>query len=450
MPALQTASQDRSPFITLLLVVELVAAFICLVLFTEGLLPRLFSTEYGNDTSAFLRKMWIPVYLLVLGGCAWKLPTLFKTTIRLPFLIILLVLVAASTTWSIDPEVTERRAIAVIASTMAGLFLAVRYDWRTLIRLFGAVWFFMALVAFTAGLVAPGFAIMDEIHPGAWKGLWWEKNALGGHMARASFILGFLVLLDKPLRPLWVGGTLLCIALVLLSTSKTALLGLLLGFGVLAGAAWMRRGVFTTISSIWLGVVLVGLFASVMTLAPGVIFQLLGRDATLTGRTDIWAVLISAIGDRPWLGYGYGAFWGLESMPAYRVRMATEWLVPTAHNGWLETALAIGLLGVGALLMNYLLLMIRASWLAVSSWMGVFVLGVSLQYLLFSLSESIALQQNTIVWVTYVTVVAKTALTTRDMTKKQPERVPPGAATPSVGRAGLVSPRRNPGLLRTR
>lgn len=406
----QTASPDKTLLQQFLFCAEIGLAFTCMVMFSEGLLPRLFSTEYASDSSDILRKLWLPVYALVLLGCLWKLPVLIRVGLRMPFLVLLLALTGASLTWSIDPEITERRAIAVIATSMAGIFLAVRYDWRTLIRLLGAVWIFMAIVSFVSRVVAPGLAIMDEVHPGAWRGLWWEKNALGGHMARGAFVCAFLLFLDRPWRAVWGVGVLLCAALVLLSTSKTALLGMVFGFGVIFAGAWMKRGVVTTLSSLWLGVVLVGMAGLLLALMPEVVFGLLGRDATLTGRTDIWSALIDAIQDRPWLGYGYGAFWGLDSMPAYRVRMATEWLVPTAHNGWLETALSVGLLGLGLLMLNYLLLVVRASIMAVNSWMGIFALGVAGQFLLFSLSESIALQQNAIVWVTYVAIAAKTAL----------------------------------------
>ena len=63
MPASPTGLQDsqRTPTQTVILTVELGLAFICLVLFTEGLLPRLFASEYNTDSSAFLRLLWLPV-----------------------------------------------------------------------------------------------------------------------------------------------------------------------------------------------------------------------------------------------------------------------------------------------------------------------------------------------------------------------------------------------------
>ncbi|WP_300380944.1 O-antigen ligase [Henriciella sp.] len=445
MPVSQTASPDRPPLLILARYAEYALVFVCLVVFTEGLLPRLFASE-SDPESTFLRLLWLPVYALIGIGCAATLPRFLKTVVRLPFLVFILTLACLSWTWSINPEVTERRAIAIFATTLGGLFLAVRYDWRTLLRLLGAVWLFMAVISFASGLLTPGFGVMSEVHPGAWRGMWWEKNALGGHMARAAFLLALLMIVDRPWRLVWGGGLVMSVALVLLSTSKTALLGMMAGFAVLVVAAWMRRGIATTLSTIWLGVISLGAIGLVILIEPQLVFQLLGRDATLTGRTDIWTALLDAIAARPWLGYGYGAFWGLHSEPAYMVRLATEWLVPTAHNGWLETALSIGLIGLGGFMLSFLLLLVRSAWLAVHDWYGVFALGLCGQFLLFSLSESIALQQNTIVWVTYVAVAGKVANSVRN--KMQSVRKAPPIKPSAPGRGSAARPGR-PGLIRT-
>ncbi|RIJ27773.1 O-antigen ligase family protein [Henriciella algicola] len=446
MPASPTGLQDNQLTLTqtVILAVELGLAFVCLVLFSEGLLPRLFASEYDTDSSAFLRLLWLPVYGLVAIGCLWKVREMVSLALRMPFLIALLIVTAASFLWSLDPSLTERRSIAVVATSLAGLYLAARYDWRTLLRLMGAVWLFMAIVSIGAVIVAPGFAIMSEIHPGAWKGLWWEKNTLGGHMARAAFLCAFLYILDRPWRPVWGVAVFLCTALVIASTSKTALLGLMLGFGILFAGWISRKGAGITITCLWSGIVLSSAFAAIMIIEPGIILNLLGRDATLTGRTDIWAVLADAIADRPLLGYGYGAFWQLDSMPAYRVRSAAEWLVPTAHNGWLETALSVGLIGLGLLVANFVLFLLRAAWLSIDNWLGIFALGVAGQFLLFSISESNALQQNSIIWVTYVAIAAKTAISLKRpaATPYSPPRktvASGGPGTPVLDRKGMLA-----------
>lgn len=74
---------------------------------------------------------------------------------------------------------------------------------------------------------------------------------------------------------------------------------------------------------------------------------LIGKDATLTGRTKIWPLVMHAIMVRPLLGYGYRGFWhGLEGASA-NISLADRWIVPAAHNGFLDMWLGLGAVGLG-------------------------------------------------------------------------------------------------------
>jgi O-antigen ligase len=78
------------------------------------------------------------------------------------------------------------------------------------------------------------------------------------------------------------------------------------------------------------------------------IVLLLGKDPTLTGRTAIWRLSIAAAMKRPLLGYGYRAFWhGLQGESA-NLSLAGGWIIPAAHNGFLDLWLGLGAVGVGA------------------------------------------------------------------------------------------------------
>ncbi|WP_049558612.1 O-antigen ligase family protein, partial [Limnoraphis robusta] len=82
-----------------------------------------------------------------------------------------------------------------------------------------------------------------------------------------------------------------------------------------------------------------------MILVVAELLGLIGKDPSLTGRTDLWAWAREMIDKRPWLGYGYTAFWqGLDGGSAYIIR-AARWPVPYSHNGILDLWLDIGLLG---------------------------------------------------------------------------------------------------------
>lgn len=63
----------------------------------------------------------------------------------------------------------------------------------------------------------------------------------------------------------------------------------------------------------------------------------LGRNSTLTGRTEVWAALRPAVMQSPLLGYGYGGFWTTQARELYDIS--------GTHNGYLGVILEIGFLG---------------------------------------------------------------------------------------------------------
>ena len=380
-----------------------------LLVFSEGILPRLLSGDATADGSALLRYLWLPIYAVIFAGIVWKVREVAQTCVRLPFLMGLLAVCAVSFAWSIDPGLTQRRSLAIVMTTAAGLYIGSSYSWRTLLRALAITWFVIAATSFLAALAVPSFGRDFEIHGGAWKGLFFEKNQLGAHMARAALFGAFLLIMDRPYRRYWAVLTGLSLQLVLLSTSKTSLLGLLIGFGILSAAAIMKRGMVFGLVMAWLGVVFSAVGACVLIFAPEFIVTVLGRDLTLTGRTDIWVVLFDFISERPLLGYGYGAFWDDGSNPGNWVREMLEWDAPTAHNGWFEVTLALGLIGLALLALDFLLTIWRAACASINTWTGVFALAFCAQFFLFNLSESASLQQNSIVWLIYVALAAKLA-----------------------------------------
>jgi exopolysaccharide production protein ExoQ len=76
--------------------------------------------------------------------------------------------------------------------------------------------------------------------------------------------------------------------------------------------------------------------------------QSLGRDMTLTTRTDMWPVLLQ-MQDSPVLGAGFNTFWAGPRL--VQLQQALGGFFLQAHNGYLEMYLNGGLVGVGLLLL---------------------------------------------------------------------------------------------------
>lgn len=70
---------------------------------------------------------------------------------------------------------------------------------------------------------------------------------------------------------------------------------------------------------------------------------ILGRDATLTGRTDIWQALL-AQPLNPLLGAGYQSFWQTPAAP--RLGEKFYFILNQAHNGYLEVYIQTGLISL--------------------------------------------------------------------------------------------------------
>ena len=78
----------------------------------------------------------------------------------------------------------------------------------------------------------------------------------------------------------------------------------------------------------------------------------LGRDATFTGRTQVWEFLLNEHTD-PIFGTGYYSLW---STPSFRHRMP-YWMSNSAHNGYLEAYIEGGYIEI-----FFLALMIVSIW----------------------------------------------------------------------------------------
>jgi O-antigen ligase len=82
------------------------------------------------------------------------------------------------------------------------------------------------------------------------------------------------------------------------------------------------------------------------------VLKLLPVDTTFTGRTDIWEFAISSLSLRPFLGYGFAAFWGSDSIDKLVKSDQFEWAATASHshNGYLDTALTMGYPGLALLI----------------------------------------------------------------------------------------------------
>ncbi|MEO6338883.1 MAG: O-antigen ligase [Caulobacteraceae bacterium] len=377
-------------------------------------------TALGGDESAesgLIRALYFPAYFAGMALALSQPWTTIKAAARVPLVWVLLAVVAMSATWSISPDVTFRRSMAISFTTLGGLVIGARYDWRRLLEVMATAFAILAALSLVASAAIPHIGRMaaDTEFPGAWRGLWFDKNGLGSHMALGAAIFTAAAILNPPRRWLWAAFAGLAIMLVLASTSKTSLVALLLGMGAVTFVALVKRGPATAVAATLAAVVGVMAIVCVIAFASDTVFAILGKDATLTGRTKLWAAIARQAELRPWTGYGYAAVWDDKSGwgPAAWIFKRAGFTAQHAHNGWYETWLGLGYIGLIAWGTLFAETWAKTIWAVYRTKGGWFALPFMLVYSITMLTESVAFIYHDFVWVIFTAVSVRLATPAR-------------------------------------
>ncbi|MPR35968.1 O-antigen ligase family protein [Salmonirosea aquatica] len=291
--------------------------------------------------------LWFSIYgitliLLVLRTRA--LPTILGFN---PLILAFILYLTASVSWSQEPDVTLRRTAGIWGPSLFAFYLMCRFDLPMLLKLTSLALGFAAIGSLFYGLALPDQGIMHDESPelqGAWRGLYTHKNSLGQVMLGNAIINLALWRLNKNILILL--GLSLAVVLIILSRSTTSLILLPLGFifpflqQFIHKSVKIQYVVFVLVFILMITIVLIG--AS----AENFVVELTGKDFTFTGRVGLWDMVITSIMQKPLIGYGYGAFWLGEMGESGKINAALELIYDTAHNGYLDLALDLGIIGL--------------------------------------------------------------------------------------------------------
>lgn len=383
------------------------AGFVLLML-TGALIGPVLAPDQGENP--VLRLFWLPSYAITAGLCLWRIKDLLRIWPAIIMLGLLVLLALASRYWSLDPATTQRRVMAMAINGMFALYLGARFRGAALPRLLSLAALWMAVLSLVFVFAMPSVGVHHGVNDGLWRGVWYEKNQMGLYMVIGGIsAAAWQATLPKPkLWPLLTLG--LCTLLMLATASKTSLICLMLGLGLIVALKLIRRGgPALAVVAVWFGVVCLGAGWWIWTEYSATLLTALGKDPTLTGRTGIWAEVLAASEKRPLLGYGYNAFWGLESAPANWIRYQTGWIVPSAHNGWLDVLLGLGWVGVTlaglTVVMGYLGNLFRLNRAGTSE--GFWCIAYLSVFMALSFSESVVLSPQSLPWALCLTVLAR-------------------------------------------
>jgi exopolysaccharide production protein ExoQ len=389
-------------------------------LFLSGALLRIFSDGATDLVTAGDRRFEIVLSILYLAVAMIGFVHLRRTVqsaLNVPALVCLLLLAILSSMWADLPGLVLRRTIGLAGATLFGLVLAADLDFEEQLTVLRRVFRIVATLTLAAWALGPVLGInlvsgesttikgyQVQIEEGAWRGIFNHKNGLGAAMA-----LAILVEWHAPARTMKSKISkalfLSCYAgLLALSHSVTSVVSVCLTILLMFSLETFRHQ-YRLIVPILLLLTICA--AAVIALNVTSITGILGRSADLSGRVELWHWVGVMILNRPMLGYGFSGFWKGASDYSDVIETRIGWSPEYAHNGYLEIALSLGVVGLFLFLWSAGTGLRRAMGLAktAESAEDLWPLAFLIFFLLHNLGECTILWQNSLEWAICVATI---------------------------------------------
>ncbi|MGK7899615.1 MAG: O-antigen ligase family protein [Xenococcus sp. (in: cyanobacteria)] len=399
---------------------------ILILLYSSGIwwhVQSINRTEAGSPGSGLKTIINLGIYLFTFLSIAANWKRFFYVITRDKLFLLLIGIALLSIFWSANPEKSIWISKGLIRVTFFGTYLVTRYSLKEQLRLYAWTFGLASLLSLALCLAIPSQGIQaawgGEI--AGWRGVFYHKNHLGRLMVFSSGIFLLLALSSHKYRWVLATGFSLSLSLLLLSNSKTALLGFLLMlilfplWLILRAKSYNLRMLLLHIALLLIGAI----FVTILGYAEPIL-SFMGKEPTLTGRIPLWTILLENLVKKPFLGYGYEGFW--SSYEGSEVRAQLSW-AGHAHSGFLEVALSLGLFGFSILVLGLLRNYFRAINYArlATTVEGLWPIQVLTTTIFVNLTVGSTFLATNVFWMLYVTTSLSLALQ-RDRQKRNISR----------------------------
>ena len=267
-------------------------------------------------------------------------------------LMLLMLWCAASIIWATEIDVSVRRVVRLfLVSTVALAIVASPITPQRLLRCLIVVTGIVLILNFAFAILFRGSAFDTS---GNLTGLYSHKNTAGIMVMVITLIWISAARHAESTRrrAVYFLGSILGFFFVYLTNSSTAMTVLVIIPMFVIGTIFLARQwggkLFFPASlaavSVALGAMMLMSFKGIrIAELPAVLLA----DPTVTGRVELWGWMFGEIGNRPWLGHGFGSFWNTGATDALK-SLGPKWLqtIQQAHNGYLDALATIGIIGL--------------------------------------------------------------------------------------------------------
>lgn len=389
-------------------VLEYAFIVIALLLISDALTPILYlggghkgvEVSESNPLRLFAA---LSIYSLALVLLYPRLRLAGQLLLKRPEILAIVLWSLASVFWSGAIGPVFRRAAADTLTVAFCFYVVTRYRPDEFLERLMVAMFIGGCASVALCLLVPSMSIHGGAFTGPWYGAYGHKAILGRACAMAIFTCLILRPTHPTLKKIRIANLFLFGFLVVMSQSRSSWLMLIWGLGA-AGLlqilrtrrieAGLKAGIlaFTGVAAITIAVTTFAMLLAAF-----------GRGMDFSGRDDLWRISIMVARDQnEWIGVGYRNFWLGESAREM-AKYFTDWarLPGHGHNGYLDTWLELGWVGLTllllfiirgmfALLSNMVKNPHEPAWLLLSVFFLLFVVN--------NVSATVALRHTDVLW----------------------------------------------------
>ncbi len=267
-----------------------------------------------------------------------------------PYMAVLLFLISLSVFWSDTPAHTLKASLVILETAAVAIYIGKQYKWGELYPFIRYVNLFVLLYSLTK---------TSPTGDGNWTGILGHKNQFSFFMAQTAV----LWLVHAIYSPKQRNFSVLIFLLALIGlqkggsgASKVLVIVLFSLWGYLGAVKKLPVRV-AFVSVILFLIVSICLGMVILNNLEAIVVDGLGKDMTLTGRTEFWPQIVDKINERPLLGYGVGGFWqpwrGIDNPAANIIIVKSLFKPPHSHNGFLDLACDLGWGGLALFIISF-------------------------------------------------------------------------------------------------
>jgi exopolysaccharide production protein ExoQ len=271
------------------------------------------------------------------------------TATRDPFLLFSVFIAILSLLWTGNLATTSEGIRGLLRTLLFAAYIASRYSLKDQMKLWIWIFSIILVLSFLVIICVPSYSIAEQ---GGWQGIFPYKNFLGYTMSLAVVLFLNHIISNKA-KQNWLAfvGVAGAIALVILAKSSASLVSVLvLVSGMPLYQVVKQHYKFRVVIVGIIGILVSGIAFLIATNMDTILVNILGEGLSFNGRTPIWDLAIEKGLERPWLGYGFNAFWssdaGIDIMVHTWSGLREEGF--NTHNAFLEQFLSLGFIGLAS------------------------------------------------------------------------------------------------------